>query len=280
MLAYATMPNAPEARDGSAGAKFERLVEIMRVLRSPDGCPWDREQTVASLRPFLLEEAYEVVDAIDRGDADALRDELGDLVFEAVFLAQLCADDGRFNIADSLESVAVKLIRRHPHVFDTTGGTAPVSSSDVKRQWEEIKAAEQEDTGQVPSLLGGIPAALPALLRAYRIGRRTATVGFDWDTPSGVTDKVREELSEVEEAVASGSSAQVVEEIGDLLFSVASLARHLGVDPEKALSQANAKFSRRFGALEQHFRQTNRALRDVTAEEMERQWVVVKGTSA
>lgn len=273
------MPDAPEARDHTAGAKLERLVDIMRVLRSPDGCPWDREQTVTSLRPFVLEEAYEVIDAIDQDDTDALRDELGDLIFETVFVAQLCAEEGRFTMADALESVAVKLIRRHPHVFDTDDDTAPISSTDVKRRWEEIKAAEQEATGKAPSLLGGIPGALPALLRAYRIGKRTATVGFDWERPVEVIDKVREELAEVEAAVAEGSPTHVAEELGDLLFSVANLARHLGVEPESALRQANAKFSHRFGELERHFREHGHALRDVSAEEMERQWAAIKQTS-
>lgn len=281
MLAYATMPNVPEARDQTAGGKFERLVEIMRVLRSPDGCAWDREQTVASLRPFLLEEAYEVVDAIDRDDGDALCDELGDLVLEAVFLAELCAEDGRFTMGDALDAVAVKLIRRHPHVFgagDDPGATT-MSAGEVKRRWEEIKADEQTEKGRTPSLLGGIPEALPALLRAYRIGKRAATVGFDWTRPAQVADKVREELSEVEEAIAADSSQHVAEEIGDLLFAVASLARQLGVDPEGALSRANAKFSRRFGTLEKHFRERGRALRDVSAGEMEQQWAKIKQAS-
>ena len=275
------MLNAPEPRDETTGAKFERLVDIMRALRSPEGCPWDREQTVASLRPFVLEEAYEVVDAIDRDDAAELCGELGDLVFEAVFVAQLAAEDQRFTIDDALESVALKLIRRHPHVFGETAGETPeMSANDVKRRWEEIKADERQAEGRAPSLLGGIPAALPALLRAYRIGRRTATVGFDWDRADGVMDKVREELAEVEEAAAADAPDQVAEEIGDLLFAVANLARHLGVEPEAALSRANTKFSTRFGALERHFEQQGRALRDVSLEEMERQWSEIKRRSA
>ncbi len=282
MLAYATMPNAPQARDETAGAKFEQLVDIMRMLRSPDGCPWDREQTVSTLRPFLLEEAYEVVDAIDRADAEALCDELGDLVFEAVFLAQLCAEEKQFTIADALESVAAKLIRRHPHVFGDheVSHSSGMTSADVKRRWEEIKADEQAEAGQTPSLLGGIPGALPALLRAYRIGRRTATVGFDWEQPADVVGKVREELAEVEDAMASGSPEQIAEEIGDLLFSVANLARHLGVEPEASLNQANAKFSRRFGALERHVQSKGLALRDVAADDMERLWSDIKRDSS
>ena len=166
-----------------AGRTFDRLVEIMRTLRSPDGCPWDREQTLSSLRPFLLEETYEVLDALDRGDPKALCDELGDLVFEAVFLAQLCAEENHFTITDALEAATTKLIRRHPHVFGNhkTDRAAVKTAEDVKRRWEEIKADEQQAAGRQPSLLGGIPATLPALLRAYRIGRRAATVGFDWE---------------------------------------------------------------------------------------------------
>ena len=278
MLAYALMPDPPPSGAGNAGARLDRLVEIMRTLRSPDGCPWDREQTLESLRPFVIEEAYEVVDAIDRGDLPGLCDELGDLVFEAVFLAQLCAEDGRFTLADALDAAAAKLIRRHPHVFGEDARSDAMTSDDVKRRWEQIKAAERDAAGQPPSLLGGIPGALPALLRAYRIGRRTATVGFDWERPADVLDKVREELSEVEAAVQREAPDAVEEELGDLLFSVANLARHLGVEPEAALSGANRKFTRRFAALEQHFRAAGRALRDVPADELHQAWNRIKQT--
>ena len=278
MLAYALMPDPPPSGAGSAGARLDRLVEIMRTLRAPGGCPWDREQTLASLRPFVIEEAYEVVDAIDRTDLPALRDELGDLVFEAVFLAQLCAEDGRFTLADALDAAAAKLIRRHPHVFGDDAASDTMTSDEVKRRWEQIKAAERAAAGQPPSLLDSIPAALPGLLRAYRIGRRTATVGFDWDRPDAVLDKVREELSEVEAAVRQEAPDAVEEELGDLLFSVVNLARHLGVEPEGALSGANRKFTRRFAALEQHFRAAGRALRDVSPDEMDRAWNRIKQT--
>ena len=278
MLAYALMPDPPPSGAGNAGARLDRLVEIMRTLRSPDGCPWDREQTLESLRPFVIEEAYEVVDAIDRGDLPGLCDELGDLVFEAVFLAQLCAEDGRFTLADALDAAAAKLIRRHPHVFGEDARSDAMTSDDVKRRWEQIKAAERDAAGQPPGLLGGIPGALPALLRAYRIGRRTATVGFDWERPADVLDKVREELSEVEAAVQREAPDAVEEELGDLLFSVANLARHLGVEPEAALSGANRKFTRRFAALEQHFRAAGRALRDVPADELDQAWNRIKQT--
>ena len=270
------MANAPAEHGDGAGARLDRLVEIMRKLRSPGGCPWDREQTLASLRPFVIEEAYEVVDAIDRGDLPALRDEIGDLVFEAVFLAQLCAEDGHFSLADALAAAAAKLIRRHPHVFGEAAGTGALTSDDVKRSWEQIKADERREAGETPSLLGGIPPALPALLRAYRIGRRAATVGFDWQQPGDVLDKVREELAEVETAAERGEADEVTEEVGDLLLAAASLARHLGVEPEAALRAANGKFTRRFAALEQHFRGVGRALQDVSAREMDTAWEQIK----
>ena len=264
----------------SAGARFDQLVEIMRTLRAPNGCPWDREQTLSSLRPFVLEEAYEVLDAIDRADANALCDELGDLVFEAVFLAQLCAEDGQFTIADALAAVADKLVRRHPHVFgdrDTRGSVK--TAEDVKRRWEAIKADEQEAAGRQPSLLGSIPATLPALLRAYRIGKRVATVGFDWERPDQVLKKVDEELIELREAIDDGASARIEEELGDLLFAVANLSRHLGIEPEGALAHASRKFLRRFALLEQRFLERHVPLRDVPADEMEREWVRIKETA-
>lgn len=276
MLAYALMPAPPPSGGGTAGAKLDRLVAIMRTLRSPEGCSWDREQTLASLRPFVIEEAYEVVDAIDREDLPALCDELGDLVFEAVFVAQLCAEDGRFTLADALEVAAAKLIRRHPHVFGDDAEADALPPAEVKRRWEQIKASERRTAGKPSGLLSGIPQALPALLRAYRIGRRAATAGFDWNGPDAVTGKVREELAEVEAAVQRGRADAVEEELGDLLFAVANLARHLGVEPEGALAGANRKFSRRFTALEQHFLAAGRALRDVPADEMDRAWNRIK----
>ena len=253
----------------------------MQILRSPDGCPWDREQTLVSLRPFLIEEAYEVIDAIDAGDTDALRDELGDFVFEAVFLAQICTEDGQFTLADALGSAADKLVRRHPHVFDVeadrNAGREIRSSADVKRRWEEIKAEEQQTAGREPRLLGGLPRGLPALLRAYRMGRRAATVGFDWDQPSGVLEKVDEELGELKDAIAEGRREAIEEELGDLLFAVANVSRHLGVEPEGALQRANRKFATRFAMLEQRFASQGRVLRDATLDDMETEWQRLKG---
>ena len=275
-LAYATMP-LPDDGLTLAGQQFQRLVEIMRTLRSPEGCRWDREQTLESLRPFVLEETYEVVDAIDRADPEALRDELGDFLLEAVFLAQISSERGDFEIADSLEAVCMKLVRRHPHVFgDDTGPRATMTAGDVKRRWEEIKAEEQQAAGRAPSLLGTIPEGLPSLLRAYRLGRRAAIVGFDWPSVEGVDAKVDEELAELHAARARGSAAAVEEELGDLLFALANLARHLDIDPESALRAANRKFTTRFSALETRLRDRGIELRDATLEEMEAEWQRVK----
>ena len=261
------------------GTAFERLVETMRTLRSPGGCAWDREQTLASLRPFVIEEAYEVVDAIDRGDLPGLREEVGDLVLEAVFLAQVAQEQGAFDIRDALETVCSKLVRRHPHVFGGGDGSdPPLSAADVKRQWEAIKADERVAAGREPGALGEIPESLPALLRAFRLGKRAATVGFDWTAPADVEAKVDEELAELRDARAQGP-ARIEEELGDVLFAVANLARHLNVDPEAALRGANGKFARRFRSLERSFRQRGIELRDASPAEMETEWERVKKAS-
>src|SRR5262245_48770306 len=222
-----------------AAAAFSRLIDIMATLRGPGGCPWDREQTIDTLKPFVLEETYEVLDAIDRHDHEALREELGDFVFEAVFLAQLEAEAGHFTIADSVETVADKLVRRHPHVFRRDEGEAALGTAgQVRTRWEDIKAQERaargdgRDSGvgtrESKRLLSGIPAMLPALLRAYQIGVRAASVGFDWTHATDVVDKIEEEVAEIREAVAGSEGAnqeQIEEEVGDLLFAIANLAR-------------------------------------------------------
>lgn len=271
------MPNNSDHRTIEAGTAFQRLVDLMETLRSTRGCAWDREQTLQSLRPFVLEETYEVIDAIDRGDLDALRDELGDFLLEAVFIAQICKENDDFNIRDSLKAICEKLVRRHPHVFEhNEPGGSTMSATDVKRQWEKVKASEQTERGRPPRLLSGIPDALPSLLRAYRLGRRAATVGFDWPNVSGADAKVREELDELEQARKNGTTKLVEEEIGDLLFAVANLARHLEIDPETALRAANRKFSERFAALEERFEQNDIALRDASPKEMDTEWQRVK----
>jgi|tagenome__1003787_1003787.scaffolds.fasta_scaffold20807295_2 ATP diphosphatase len=264
---------------GRAAREFTRLVEIMATLRGPDGCPWDREQTIDTLKPFVLEETYEVLEAIDRHDHAALAEELGDFVFEAVFLAQMEAEAGHFTIADSLRSIADKLVRRHPHVFKRDEGEAALDNAgQVRVRWEEIKAQERGAAAKEKTLLSGIAPALPALLRAYHIGMRAASVGFDWTTPGDVVGKIQEEVDELREVVDAGADNQerAEEEMGDLLFSIANLSRKLGIEPETALRKANDKFTKRFGALEQNVTATGRAMKDMTLEELESEWQRVK----
>jgi nucleoside triphosphate diphosphatase len=263
----------------TAGVAFQRLVDIMAQLRGPKGCPWDREQTLESLRGFVLEETHEVLHAIDTGDRAALRGEIGDLMFEGVFLAQICADEGDFTVTDSLNAISEKLIRRHPHVFDPQG--RPLSTAgQVVQQWEDIKAKEQTDSGKRKSLLAGVPATLPSLLRAHEIGTRAAAVGFDWTQPSDVVDKIEEEVRELRDAVDREGARRTEEELGDLLFAIANLARQLGVEPESALRMANDKFTKRFGALEVRIESQGRVMRDMTLEELEREWEAVKRDTA
>ena len=271
--------------------EFTRLVEIMATLRSPDGCPWDRVQTIDTLKPFVLEETYEVLEAIDAHDHTALCEELGDFLFEAVFLAQLEAEAGHFTIADALTSITDKLVRRHPHVFARAEGDAPVDTPDkVLTRWEEIKRQERGGVAKKKTLLSGIPATLPALLRAYEIGIRTKAVGFEWEKVSDVMDKVQEEVDELREvlyppgsATLSGSPEidreRAEEEMGDLLFTMAHLARQLGIEPETALRKANDKFTKRFGAMEGAVEASGRKMGDVPLEELEAHWQVAKTTT-
>ena len=261
-----------------AGERFQQLVEIMRTLRSEQGCAWDRQQTLKTLRPFVLQETYELLDALDRGDHDALRHELGDFLFEAVFLAQICHEEGRFSIADSIQSIADKLVRRHPHIFDKDG-KASLTPKEVKQQWEEIKAKERHDAGEVEkTVLSGVPRSMPSLLRAYELGTRAAHVGFDWVKTGYVIDKADEELRELREAVteSGGTSAEAEEEFGDLLFSLVNVARKLGIEPEAALRVANDKFQRRFDDVERQVVASGQKFRDLTLEQLEAHWQVAK----
>jgi MazG family protein len=258
----------------------------MAALRSPDGCPWDLKQSHASLRPFLLEETYEALEAIDRGDLDALRGELGDVLFQCVFHAQIAAEAGRFEIADAVDAIAAKLIRRHPHVFTAAGRRLPVAGGRgprlrtpraVVEQWEQIKAREQTSAGAETRLLAGLPRAMPSLLRAYEIGSRVAAVGFDWPRAADVLDKIDEEVRELRDAVRQ-SPARAAEELGDLLFSIANLARKLDVEPESALRQANDKFAQRFAGVEATLRAAGRSVQDASLDEMEAAWQRVKAS--
>ncbi len=233
----------------SPGEGFERLVAIMARLRAPGGCPWDREQNFDTIKPYLLEETYEVMDAIDARDFEGLEDELGDLLLQAVFFAQMASEEGRFDISGSLEAINSKLVRRHPHVF--ASGDAK-TSADVLRRWDEIKAEEREAKAKPrpKGLLAGVPRSLPALVEAQRIAWRAAAAGFDWPGIEQVFDKLREELAELDAARANAVPAEIEDEIGDLLFVVVNIARFLKVDPEQALRTTNAKFRGRFAHVE------------------------------
>ena len=263
-----------------AADKFARLVDIMTTLRSPEGCPWDREQTLDTLKPFVLEETYEVLEAIDRHDHRALREELGDFLFQAVFLAELESEAGHFTIADSLQAIADKLVRRHPHVFARGDGEAALDSAgQVRVRWEEIKAQERGHAGRAKTLLAGLPAALPSLLRAYQIGLRAASVGFDWTRAADVVEKIREEVEEVREVVEADGpidQARVEEEMGDLLFAIANLARKLEIEPETALRKANDKFTGRFEQMEEAIAASGRQMRAMTLDELEAEWQKIK----
>ncbi|MFN8062637.1 MAG: nucleoside triphosphate pyrophosphohydrolase [Vicinamibacterales bacterium] len=274
---------------GPPARALDTLVAIMARLRSPTGCPWDREQTLDTLKPFVLEEAYEVVDAIERGDVDGLKEELGDLVFEAVFLAQLCRERGEFAIEDALEAVNQKLVRRHPHVFgvdasapglDSGSGRADArieSAARVVEQWEAIKAREKQDAGKTDtSPLAGIPRSMPALSRAHQMSRRAATVGFDWPSATDVFDKLTEEVAELRDAVAHARADEIEDELGDVLFVLANLARKLAADPETALRRANAKFERRFHAMRDELARDGVTLAEADLDRMERAWQSVK----
>lgn len=250
----------------------------MARLRGPDGCPWDREQTLRSLARFVLEEAAEVVDAIERDDADGLREEIGDLLFEGVFLAQVSHDTGGFDVTAALETVCAKLIRRHPHVFASDASLTP---DQVVTQWERIKAQEKAERGQAPThLLDGIPLAEPALVRARTICSRVAKVGFDWPTPEAVLQKLDEEAREVHEAIAAGDHDAIEDEIGDMLFVIANLARKLDVDAETALRRANLKFTRRFREVESRLAAAGQSLEQATLDEMEAAWQATKRAEA
>jgi MazG family protein len=232
----------------TTGERFERLVGIMAKLRAPGGCPWDREQNFDTIKPYLLEETYEVFDAIDQRDWPGLAEELGDLMLQAVFFAQMASEESKFRIDDSLEAISEKLIRRHPHVF--SDGTAKTSEQ-VLRRWDEIKANEKKDQGK-PQLgrLDSVPRQLPALVEAQQISSKAASVGFDWENPEQVLDKLDEELRELAEARAAGTREEMEGEIGDLLFVIVNLARKIKVDPEQALRKTNAKFRKRFAHVE------------------------------
>ncbi|MEL7186693.1 MAG: nucleoside triphosphate pyrophosphohydrolase [Pseudomonadota bacterium] len=250
-------------------ADIEKLLEVMSRLRDPEkGCPWDVEQDFSSIAPYTIEEAYEVADAIEREAMDELQDELGDLLFQVVFHAQMAAEAGLFTFEDVAAGIAEKMIRRHPHVFEDAADCTPAA---VKENWERIKA-EERSTKADDSALAGVTRALPALKRAEKLGKRASRVGFDWPDRIGVREKIHEELDELEEAVGSRRPEDVEAEFGDLLFAIVNLARHLDVDPEKALTGANYKFERRFREMESKIVDSGKRLNDFSLESLDRRW--------
>lgn len=258
----------------TAGEKFQHLVEIMARLRGPNGCPWDREQNFDTIKAYTLEETYEVLDAIDRRDWDELREELGDFLLQAVFYAQMAEEQKLFGIADALDAINQKLIRRHPHVFgEETADTA----GDVKRIWGEVKAAEKKQKGKDEhSLLASVPRAMPALVEAQQIASRAAGVGFDWDNAEQVIEKLHEELAELAEARRGQSNEDLENEIGDLLFVLVNLARFVKIDPEQALRRTNSKFRDRFAYIERKLAERGKKPGESTVEEMEALWQEAK----
>jgi MazG family protein len=262
---------------GSPGEKFQKLVEIMAQLRAPGGCPWDREQNFESIRKYTLEETYEVLDAIDRKDWAGLEEELGDFILQAVFYAEMAAEAKLFDISGSLDAINTKLIRRHPHVF----GDATASTGDeVKKRWDEIKAEEKKSKPQTPTgLLDGVPRALPALVEAQQITSRAAGVGFDWENPGRVLEKLDEEIREFREAHASATQDRIEDEFGDLLFVLVNLARFFKVDPEQALRRTNAKFRARFRHIESRLGAEGRTVKGTSIDELESLWQEAKTAS-
>ena len=263
------------------GEWFEKLVTVQARLRAPKGCPWDREQTHQSLRTYLLEEAYEVLEALDTGNDVKFAEEMGDLLLQIVFHSQIAQEEGRFSVADVIREIHDKMIRRHPHVF---GEARARNSAEVLRNWEQIKADERRlnmgegksGDGEAPSLLDGVSRALPATLEGFQLTRKAARIGFDWENANGVIAKMQEETQELQKALQARNQQKIEEEMGDMLFAAVNLARFLHVDPEIALKKANAKFSRRFRTMEALARESGREFKDLSREEMEALWDATK----
>ena len=252
---------------GMSRRSFDDLVKLMTTLRGPGGCPWDRKQTLPDLKPYVIEEAYEVVDAIDREDRSALLEEIGDLLLEAVFIAEITREAGSFDVYDSITAIHDKLVRRHPHVF------ADAKADDAEQvlvNWEKLKSDERKAENK--SVLSGVPRSMPALLKASRLTEKAARVGFDWRRTDDVFDKLDEEIGELREAVASGDATRIEDEIGDLLFTIANIARKTGANPEEALQSTNRKFMRRFQSMEKQVHERGQNLDQLELEEMDKLW--------
>jgi MazG family protein len=288
----ASVRNAPTHKSASAntisaGEWFEKLIAVQKRLRAPQGCPWDREQTHATLRPYLIEEAYEVIDALDSGDDAKFAEEMGDLLLQVVFHSEIAREQQRFNVADVVREIHDKMVRRHPHVF---GKVRARNSAEVLKNWERIKAEERLDKGaspangdakaqpRLPSLLDGVSSGLPAMLQGLQLTRKAARAGFDWHDADGIFEKLREEMAEVRHALAEKDSKKAEEELGDLLFAAVNLARFVRVDPEIALKKANGKFKRRFMEMEKTASQSGRTFDGMPREDKESLWDAVKRT--
>lgn len=268
------MKDITERDSKPLGELFERLVGIVGRLRAPDGCPWDRKQTPQSLKKYVLEEAYEVIEAIDEGRPQDVCEEIGDALFLLVFVAYLYQEAGKFRLADVLRLCAEKMIRRHPHVF---GKAAVESAAEVIDQWQRIKEEEaRRKAVERSAVLGNLPKTLPALQRAFRVGERASRVGFDWGSAEEIFPKLEEEIRELREALNTRDKERVTEEIGDLLFTVANLSRKLEINPEEALRQAVEKFTQRFIKMERRLKTAGKDLRAVSLEEMDRVWEEIK----
>ncbi|HLK03621.1 MAG TPA: nucleoside triphosphate pyrophosphohydrolase [Candidatus Acidoferrum sp.] len=273
---------AKTARKASAGEWFEKLVKLQTRLRAPNGCPWDREQTHMTLRTYLIEEAYEVVEALESGDDAKFSEELGDLLLQIVFHADIAREARRFTAADVIQGIHDKMVRRHPHVF---GDKRAKDSKAVLKSWEKIKAEERKAKGdgegkKPASLLDGVSHALPGTMEGFQLTRRASRIGFDWDSAVGVLDKLAEEAAELKREVGAEDATRIEEEAGDLLFAAVNVARFLHVDPEIALKKANAKFASRFRKMESLARASGRELADVPRDEMERLWDQAKDAEA
>ena len=269
----------PKHKDLTAGEWFERLVALQARLRAPNGCPWDREQTHATLRTYLIEEAYEVLDAMKSGDDAKFANEMGDLLLQVVFHSQIATEEGRFTVADVIREVHEKMVRRHPHVF---GEKRAKDAAEVLRNWEQIKARERQEHGEIEkkeqrkSLLDGVPRGLPATMEGLQLTRKASRAGFDWDNAQGVFEKLREEYAELRRASDEKDTPKMEEEMGDLLFAAVNLARFLQVDPEIALKNANEKFARRFREMERMSAENGQAFTDIARAQKEELWEATK----
>lgn len=268
--------------EDGAQDNIAKLLKVMERLRDPEGgCPWDLEQTYATIAPSTIEEAYEVVDAIERGDYAHLKEELGDLLFQVVFYSQLGREDGRFTFSDIVQELTDKLLRRHPHVFpdgtleSRVDADTGLNEAAVKEQWEAIKQSERDNKGH-RGVLSDVPPTLPAMARAYKLQKRAARVGFDWPDVNGVFEKLHEEVDEVREAIAAGSPEAVEAELGDAFFALVNLARHLKVDPETALRRCNSRFVERFQHMETALEKQGRSAEEADSNELEALWEAAK----